>query len=126
MSLAPELQAKLYHYRAKVLRVVDGDTIKVEYIDKGFGDKHVGTPKRPPTLRFARIDAPEVRGEEREEGLKAEARVLELLGKHGPDILVRTIEEDTFGRWLAEIWLSDGTNLSDLLLEEGLAEEYKG
>lgn len=125
MSLSAELEAKLYHYRATLLKVVDGDTIKVR-IDKGFGDHMVGTKKRPPTLRFARINTPEIRGEERPQGLVSKARVEELFAEHGPDMMIRTIEEDNFGRWLAEIWLADGRNLSDVLLEEGLAEIFQG
>ena len=106
---------------AKVSRIVDGDTIDL-VIDCGF-DIH--TRQR---MRLARIDAPEVRGEERPEGLKSKAFLEDFL--HGIDqVLVTTLKDKgKFGRYIAEIVvIKDGEmiNLSDKLLEEGLAEEYK-
>ena len=55
----------MYEYRIRnVLRVYDGDTITVE-LDLGFG------VYKKEKLRFAEINAPELRGEERPEGLKS-------------------------------------------------------
>jgi len=125
MSFPQELLDKLYYYRATLIRVVDADTIEV-MIDKGFGDFKGGTRRRKPTLRLARIDAWEQRGEERPRGLDATARVKSLFEQLGPEVIIHTVEEDNFGRWLAEVWLADGTNLSNLLLQEGHAELYKG
>ena len=54
----------MYEYKAIVKKVYDGDTITVD-IDLGFGitfnDK---------SIRLSGIDTPEIRGEERLEGLR--------------------------------------------------------
>jgi len=109
-------------FPAKVLRVVDGDTLDL-MIDCGFG---VHTRQR---VRLARIDTPEVRGEERPEGIKAKAFVEDFL--HGISQVLVTTQKDKgkFGRYIGEIVVireGEMINLSDRLLKEGLAEEYKG
>jgi len=108
-------------FPAKVLRIVDGDTIDL-MIDCGF-DIH--TRQR---IRLARVDTPEVRGEEKIEGIKAKAFVEDFL--HGVEQVQVTTQKakGKFGRYIGEIVvIRDGemVNLSDRLLEEGLAEEYK-
>ena len=55
----------MYEYRAYVRKVYDGDTITVD-IDLGFGIVVQGQK-----IRLLRLNAPEIRGEEREEGLKS-------------------------------------------------------
>jgi len=110
----------MYTYRAKVNRVVDGDTFDVT-IDLGFG---AFLKQR---LRLARVDTPEVRGEERPEGLKAKEFVELWFGKWDGEIIVKTTKErGKYGRYIAEVASPEDENLSDLLLAEGLAEEYKG
>lgn len=111
----PAFQQPVYSYRAKVVKVVDGDTVDVE-IDVGFNTRIY---KR---LRFLGIDTWEVRGEEREKGLIAKARLEELvLNKH---IYVQTEmdAEGKYGRVLAWLWVeADGgpVNINNLLFEEG-------
>ena len=75
----------LYHYKAKVTEVYDGDTITVE-VDLGLH-----TFLKDEKVRFNRINAPEVRGSEREEGLKSRDFLREqILGK---DIVLETIKD---------------------------------
>ena len=116
----------MYEYRAKVLKVVDADTIDVE-IDLGFKIK---SEKR---LRFARIDAWEVRGEEREKGLAAKEYVLERLtvAEDNGGVLIRTDKDKTgkYGRYIAEVLYIDKEaeeliNLNDELVKLGHAEYY--
>lgn len=106
----------LYHYEATVTRIVDGDTIDVD-IDMGFGCTihH--------RLRLARINAPEVRGVERQEGLAAKEWIETFL-PIGSVVMIRTYKDDSFGRYIAEIWVSEWQNLSDMIVNEGHAE-YK-
>jgi micrococcal nuclease len=112
----------LYNFRARTLYVVDGDTIDLEF-DVGFG---VSFRDR---VRLARIDAWEKRGSEREQGLAAEGFVRSLLHKdytNAYPLLVSTAKDKgKYGRWIAEIWLPDGRNLSDALVEEGHAEYWE-
>jgi len=55
----------LYYYKARVVRVYDGDTIHVD-IDLGLS-----TWIKKEKLRLARINAPEIRGSQRPAGLAA-------------------------------------------------------
>ena len=107
----------LYHYRAKVIDVYDGDSIKVE-IDLGFG-----VHQTPVTLRLYGLNAPEVRGAQRQEGLVSRdwlrAKIL------GEKVTIKTIRDKKgkYGRYLAVVFLGD-QNINDQLVAEGLAE-YK-
>ena len=79
-------------------------------------------------LRLYRINAPEVRGPERPEGLKSRDFLREQID--GKQIIIQTVKDKKgkYGRYLADIWLPvDGdemVNINDLLVEKGFAE-YK-
>jgi micrococcal nuclease len=104
----------LYHYRAVIADVYDGDTVTVD-VDLGFS-----VWVRGERLRLARIDAPEVRGDEREAGLAARDFLRNLI--LNKPIIVQTIRDrkGKFGRYIAELWL-DGENVNDRLVAEGHA-----
>jgi micrococcal nuclease len=115
-------KSKLYHYAAKVTRVYDGDTITVD-IDLGMGLWRNGQ-----TIRFWKVNTPEVRGASRSEGLAVRDFVRDLV--LGKTILLRTILDKRgvdrtgkFGRLLGEILVADDEgnviNVNDLLLEKG-------
>lgn len=124
-----ELQLPHYTYKATVVKVVDGDTIDVD-IDVGF---HTTLRKR---LRFLGIDTWEVRGEEKEKGLIAKARLQEVLDQ-AESIYVQTVMDATgkYGRVLAWVWTvmptswsESGehiTNVNELLLKEGHGTAYE-
>ena len=99
----------MYTYRAFVQKVYDGDTITVR-VDLGF---HTFRVER---LRLARINAWEVRGTERPAGLLARDWLRsQILGK---DVTVETFKDSQgkYGRYIAEVLLPDGGNLSDALV----------
>ena len=103
-----------YRYRAHVLKIYDGDTITVR-VDLGF---HTHRIER---LRLARIDAWEVRGEERPAGLVARDWLRsQILGR---DVIVQTIKDKTgkYGRYIAEVFTLDCENLNDLIVSNGHA-----
>jgi len=108
----------MYEYKAVVTKVYDGDTITVD-IELGFG---IYFNKQ--TLRLAYIDTPEVRGEERPEGLISRDRVRELV--LGKEIIIKTYKDKKgkYGRWIAEVFY-DGNEISlnEQLINEGLAEK---
>lgn len=109
----------MWTYNAQVIRVVDADTIDMT-VDMGF---YMYSRQR---FRLARIDAWEVRGEEREEGLIAKAAVAHLLPP-GREVRIQTSKTGKWGRWLAEVWVeteAGEVNLSDWLLAEGHAVPY--
>lgn len=115
---------QLYFYRAVVESVYDGDTCTVD-IDLGLS-----TWIRGEKVRLYRINAPEVRGPEREAGLQARDFLRGLI--EGKAVLIQTIKDrkEKYGRYLAEVWLEadDGSrvNINDLLVQQGQAryQEY--
>jgi len=92
----------LWHYRARVERVVDGDTLDVT-IDVGYHAYHLER------LRLLNCWAPETRGPERVRGLAAKAWVEAwVLATQEPldawPLIIRTEKSDAFGRYLADVW----------------------
>ncbi len=104
----------MYTYKAKVVHVVDGDTIDLD-VDLGF---HMTARIR---FRLARINTPEVRGEEREDGLAAEAWLVDRLAKAGNEVTIKTDKQGKFGRWIVEIIIGED-NVNDELVKTGHAE----
>ena len=107
-----------YIYRARPVRVIDGDTLDVD-VDLGF---HIFTRQR---LRLLGIDTPEIYGREASpRGAAAKERVEELVMLE-EWLLIATEKSDSFGRYLAEVYLPSGRKLGQILLDEGLAEVYR-
>ena len=124
----------MYEYKAKILRVVDGDTVDVD-IDLGFG-----VWLRNERVRIMGIDTPESRTRDKQEkkfGLLAKERLKELLPK-GKDSVLRTqIDKDgedakgKFGCILGNFVYGHGHNgrftmVTDILIKEGHAVAYYG
>jgi micrococcal nuclease len=122
----------MYEYRAKIIKIVDGDTVDVD-IDLGFGI--VLSDER---VRIAGIDTPESRTRDKEEkkfGLAAKARVKQLLGK--TCVLKTQINKNgedmkgKFGRILGDFQVYDAKTdtwklLTEVLVSEGHAVPYHG
>lgn len=115
----------LYHYRAKVLSVYDGDTVTL-MIDMGL--KHFARVK----VRLIGIDTPEIRTRDKAEkalGLAARDYLSDrILDK---DVIVHTVEKGKFGRWLGRLWLPDdgeqlGESLNEEMIRAGHAKPYNG
>lgn len=121
----------MYTYKAYVTSVYDGDTITVD-IELGFG-----IVSRKQKIRLSKINAPEVRGEEREAGLVSRDALREkILHK---EIIITTFKDKKgkYGRYIGEIYLeevgevineevtsSNLININEWLVENGYAE-YK-
>lgn len=113
------MELSLYHYKGVITSVYDGDTCTVD-IDLGL---HSWV--RDEKLRLNRINAPELKGNEKPEGLKSRDFLRsKILGK---EVTIQTIKdkEEKYGRYLAEIWLEEKkgefTNINDLLVKEKFA-----
>ena len=114
----------MYEYKAKVVSVYDGDTLRAD-IDLGFG-----VWLKNQSIRWLKIDTPEIRGEERPRGIEARDRVRELI--LWKDIILKTYKDGKgkYGRWLAEVYFVDTEELifensiNNQLLNEGLARPY--
>lgn len=110
---------------SEITAVIDGDTVHALVTrDIGFG----GTTSFTVRLRLNRVNAPKATAR-RGAAAKAfvEAKVL------GARVDITTHDPYKFGgpknspgEWMAEIALPDGSNLSDLLVAEGLAVPWDG
>jgi micrococcal nuclease len=116
----------MYQYKAKLIRVVDGDTVDA-LIDCGFS-----TFKKE-RIRLYGIDAPESRTRDKAEkkrGLAAKARLKELIKEGKNEFIVETSidKKGKYGRLLGELFnLSGaGTSYNQTLVKEGHATEYYG
>ena len=106
----------LYHYRAAVTEVYDGDTLTVD-IDLGLG-----VWLRGQKIRLFGIDAPELKGETKEAGQAARDWLREKV--QGKSVLIKTFRDgrEKYGRLLAEVWLEgEILSINDRLVHEGMA-----
>ena len=121
----------MYEYRAKAVRVVDGDTVYFE-VDVGFKTKMTHS------MRLLGIDTPEIRGgtdESKAKGQLAKAALMEKLGmdlepEKRPPLVVKTHKNpDSFGRYLAIAYIcgdvdEGAENVNQWMLDEGYAGSY--
>jgi micrococcal nuclease len=120
----------MYEYNLKVSRVVDGDTVD-GIIDCGF---NILLKQR---IRLAFINAPETRTRDKAEkikGLKAKARLKEILKENKNNLVVQTQldKKGKFGRVLGILlaryqdsqYQGRYLNVNQQLLDEGLVEVY--
>lgn len=108
------LDKQLYIFKAKVLRVIDGDTLVID-LDMGF-ETH--TIKR---VRLLGVDTPE-RGKSGYNEAKAFTTQVVL----DNDVYVQTYQSDVFGRYLADVWYRVGDDeyrLSHELTVRGFIKE---
>ena len=115
----------MWEYRAIVKKVYDADTITVD-IDLGFG---VWLFKQ--SIRLLNVAAPEIRGEERPQGLISRDKLREWIPLES-EIILKTYKDSKgkYGRWLGEIFVPDEAdnlklvNLNEKLISGGYAERY--
>lgn len=119
--LAQACPAGPYVYYANIIKAYDADTVTAD-IDLGFH-----TWRKGENLRLYGIDAPEVRGKSKPEGIAARNWLRsQILGKR---IIIKTIKHKgrmrgKYGRYLAELYIKkDGkcVNLNDALVSRGMA-----
>jgi len=122
----------MYEYRAKLVKVVDGDTVDVD-IDLGFG-----VWLKDERVRIMGIDTPESRTSDKVEkvfGLAAKERIKQLIEK---DCILKTFAakdgEDMkgkFGRILGDFTVYHAPTdswrmVTEIMVEEGHAVAYFG
>lgn len=115
--------SSIYHpctYSAVVTDIYDGDTFTLNF-DLGFGLQYEDV------IRLARVDTPEIRGEERPEGLQVRDIVEGLILNKSIIAVTDQDERGKYGRLIAEIYFQEDEhwiNLSQFLLDHELAEKY--
>ena len=118
-----------YNYRAKLVKVVDGDTIDA-MIDVGFD---IWVKKR---IRYKGIDTWESRTrdlDEKKKGLAAKARnkeLLESVSNKSGYFRIKSYGTGKYGRVLDDIFVQDkegnAINVNQQLIKEGHAYIYEG
>jgi micrococcal nuclease len=111
-------------YEARLVSVqsiYDGDTIRVT-LDLGFGIL------KKEKFRLAFINAPEIKGPSRPEGLKSRDWLRNVINQALDEdklIIVRTYKyrKGKYGRYIADI-IIDGLSVNMQMVQAGLAEIY--
>ena len=122
----------MYEYKAKLVRVVDGDTVDA-MIDCGF------SVFRKERIRLKGINAPESRTRDKEEkkrGLAAKARLKELIKEGKNELMVKTTinKKGKYGRLLGKLFrlhkefkpTNETRSYNQILLDEKHATHYDG
>lgn len=114
----------MYQYKAKILEVIDGDTLKIE-LSLGFNIYH------KVSLRLVEINAPEVRTlneEVKKYGLRAKEKLQEYVSNNDGEVIVSTLKPDSrdaYGRVLGTLY-KEGQSLtaSEFMLANKYAWYY--
>ena len=122
----------MYEYKAKLVRVVDGDTVDA-MIDCGF------SVFRKERIRLHGINAPESRTRDKKEtkkGLAAKARLKELIKEGKNEFTVETSidKKGKYGRLLGKLFrlhkefkpTNETRSYNQILLDEKHATHYDG
>lgn len=108
----------MYSYNAKIINVVDGDTVDAE-IDLGFKIKITHR------LRLIDVDTEEMNDPDPQRRQLAKTAKDYLIEKLlNQTVKINTYKADSFGRYLAEIYI-DKFCVNDYLIESGLARKWK-
>ena len=131
------MQKAEYKYNAEVVRVVDGDTV-IANVDVGFN------MFKKCNIRLYGINTPETRTRdlnEKKKGFEAKDRLINLLSEYDGKFVLESKGLDKYGRSLGILWTGhhdvityEGISgdrpvylsINDVLVMEGLAEEYFG
>ena len=111
----------MYKYNAKLIRVIDGDTVDA-MIDLGF---NVWVKKR---IRLYGIDTPETRTkdlEEKKAGLAAKDRLGELMKQSDYEFILKSYGVGKYGRCLGELFIESEISVNQMLINEGHAKVYE-
>ncbi len=92
----------------KVVKVKDGDTFVILQNQKSI------------TIRLAEIDCPE---KKQAFGLQAKAFTTSMIA--GSVVKYRILKKEKYNRFLAYVYLPDGSVLNEILVRKGLAWQYK-
>ena len=113
----------MYEYKAKVQRVIDGDTIDVD-IWLGFD---VVLPKQ--RVRLYGIDTPESRTRNKEEKVRGllSKQYLKSICPKGRTIILESKEKGKFGRILGVIYQeTEDISINQKMCDDGYAVPYGG
>ena len=101
-------------YIIENIRVIDGDTIDADIV---LGCNIILKSQR---IRFAEINAPEIKGDEKEQGLVSKNFLEDTL--NSPIyIYIPENKRGKFGRWIAYIYSNSNISINQMMIEGGYA-----
>jgi micrococcal nuclease len=103
----------MYSYKAEVVRIVDGDTVRLR-VDVGFFLTF------EQNFRLRGINAPEINTPA---GVEAKKALTDILSSRGGYWAIQTFKIDKYGRWLVDIWWEPGT-VNQMMVDRGFAVPY--
>lgn len=105
-----------FTYNAIYQSNYDGDTITVD-IDLGFG-----IILKDQKLRLYGINAPELKGKDKEKGKESRNYLNSILSAY---LTIKTYKDkkEKYGRWLADVYNDRGEHLNAMMVESGHAEQ---
>lgn len=115
------MKDRCFFYRANVVDVYDGDTIRVD-IDLGFN-----MSLKNLRVRLSGIDTAEIKS--KDEALKTKAlQARDWLKQQclGKDVYLESAGLDKYGRWLGRVYTKEEVCLNDELIKLGFAIGYEG
>lgn len=110
-----------YVYSAHIIEVLDGDTVRAD-VKLGFFFR------AEMTFRLFGMNAPEIRGPEKQDGLRSKAALSDLI--LDKDVIVKSYKDkpDKYGgRWVAEIFLTEAEgdpSVNQWMIANGYAVKY--
>jgi micrococcal nuclease len=109
----------LYNYKATVVKVIDGDTVKLN-IDLGFNISWT-TP-----CRLAGINTDELKSKDTvlQESAKGAKTYMELLLKEGSKVTIKSKSLDKYKRPIVILQTDKGLNINEELVLKGYAKPY--
>ncbi len=116
---------KMYEYKAKIIRVYDGDTMTF-LIDLGFNLTITGR------LRLYGVNTPEIRRskkttqKQKKKGLAIRDYVRKMI--LNKDVNIQVLKKGKYGRYVSKVsfsYLGKSVDLSDHLVDRGMAVKVK-
>ena len=112
----------MYTYKAVIIDVIDGDTVIVDF-DLGFG-----IWLRNQSIRLAKINAPEMKGETLKAATESKEFLKKLVLNKWVTIKTEKDRKEKYGRWLGTVLVEDNKNLIEInseIIKAGYAVVYK-
>lgn len=105
----------LYYYNIDITKIYDGDTVTAN-IHLGFGCMLLKQK-----IRLFGINTPEIRGNERIQGLLVKEKLIEFVS--GKNITLQSIKDTKgkYGRWLGILY-ADNENINEWLVLNDMAK----
>lgn len=99
----PFPQSSTMLYSARLMQVIDGDTLDCDVVV--WPDTTIRA-----RVRLVEVDAPELTGDTKTQGLEAKMWLVETLQQTQGRLWLQNLGREKYGRWIVRLWLStEGT-----------------